>query len=74
LDQQKFYEGYKARLESKLRYKGTQILRAERLVETVPKEQKPAYEALLRQAMQDRREIEKELKEVYRTLEEFQKE
>lgn len=73
LDQQKFYEGYRARLEGKLRYKGTQIARAERLVETVPKEQKAAYEALLRQAMQDRREIEKELKEVYRVIEEFPK-
>lgn len=73
LDQQKFYDGYRARLESKLRYKGTQIARAERLVETVSKEQKPAYEALLRQAMQDRREIEKELKEVYRILQEFPK-
>jgi DNA-binding response OmpR family regulator len=73
LDQQKFYEGYKARLESKLRYKGTQITRAERLVETVPQEQKAAYEALLRQAMQDRKEIEKELKEVYQALEELQK-
>jgi len=73
LDQLKFYEGYKARLESKLRYKGTQIARAERLVETVSEEQKPAYEALLRQAMQDRREIEKELKEVFRALEELQK-
>lgn len=73
LDQQKFYEGYRARLESKLRYKGTQIARAERLVETVAKEQKAAYEALLRQAMQDRREIEKELKEVYHALEELQK-
>lgn len=73
LDQQKFYAGYRARLESKLRYKGTQIARAERLVVTVPKEQKAAYEALLRQAMQDRREIETELKEVYRIIEEFQK-
>jgi len=73
LDKQKFYEGYRARLESKLRYKGTQIARAERLVETVSTEQAAAYDALLRQAMQDRREIEKELKEVYRILEEYQK-
>jgi DNA-binding response OmpR family regulator len=73
LDQQTFYTGYRNRLENKLRYKSTQIARAERLVNTVSEDQKAAYKALLEQALQDRKEIEKELKEVYRMLEEFQK-
>jgi DNA-binding response OmpR family regulator len=73
LDQQTFYMGYRNRLENKLRYKATQIARAERLVNTVSEDQKAAYKALLEQALQDRKEIEKELKEVYRMIEEFQK-
>ncbi|MBI5841449.1 MAG: response regulator [Chloroflexi bacterium] len=73
LDQESFYMGYRARLENKLRYKRTQIARAERLVQTVSEDQRPAYEALLQQALLDRREIEKELKEVLRIIEEFQK-
>jgi DNA-binding response OmpR family regulator len=73
LDQESFYTGYRNRLENKLRYKATQIARAERLVNTVSEDQKAAYEALLQQALQDRREIEKELKEVYQALAELQK-
>ncbi len=73
LDQESFYMGYRARLENKLRYKRTQIARAERLVQTVSEDQRSAYEALLQQALLDRREIEKELKEVLRIIEEFQK-
>jgi len=73
LDEYKFYVGYRTRLEHKLRYKSTQIARAERLVETVPEGQKAAYRALLQQAMQDRTEIDKELKEIYRRLEELPK-
>ena len=65
LDQESFYMGYRARLENKLRYKRTQIARAERLVQTVSEDQRSAYEALLQQALLDRREIEKELKEEF---------
>lgn len=73
LDQQTFYLGYRNRLENKLKYKSTQIARAERLVNTVPDDQKAAYKALLEQALQDRKEIEKELQEVYQAIEELQK-
>jgi len=71
LDRESFYEGYRNRLENKLRYKATQIARAERLVNTVGDDQKAAYKALLEQALQDRKEIEKELQEVYRVIEEM---
>jgi len=73
LDQQTFYVGYRNRLENKLKYKATQIARAERLVNTVPEDQKAAYKALLEQALQDRKEIEKELQEVYQAIEALQK-
>ncbi|MEW6405854.1 MAG: response regulator [Chloroflexota bacterium] len=73
LDQATFYTGYRTRLENKLKYKATQIARAERLVNTVSQDQKAAYEALLQQALQDRREIEKELEQVHQALAELQK-
>lgn len=68
-----FYLGYRDRLETKLRHKKSQILRAQRLLTTLPPEQKDAYQALLDQSMRDRDEIEAELKETYRILEELQK-
>src|SRR5512140_2785036 len=58
LDMEKFYVGYRTRLENKLRHKNTQIARAERLLPTLPTDQKPAFESLLRQSMRDRDEIQ----------------
>lgn len=59
-----FYQGYQARLESKLRYKRTQVGRIERLLETLPAEQQPAFESMLAEALNDAREIQSELDEV----------
>lgn len=73
LDTETFYSGYRARLENKLRHKNNQVARAERLLPTLPENQIPAYEDLLQQALQDRKEIEKELQEVYRVIDELQK-
>jgi len=42
LDMEKFYVGYRTRLENKLRHKNTQIARADRLLTTLPPDQKPA--------------------------------
>lgn len=72
LDMEKFYEGYRARLENKLRHKNSQILRAERLLSTLPDDQKPAFESLLQQSVRDRDEIQTELSDIYRTLDELQ--
>ncbi len=73
LDMERFYNGYRTRLEDKLRHKNTQIARAERLLPTLPSDQKPAFEALLQQSMRDRDEIQSELYDIYKTIEELKK-
>jgi CheY-like chemotaxis protein len=73
LDMERFYTGYRTRLENKLRHKNTQIARAERLLPTLPPDQKPAFEALLQQSVRDRDEIQTELYDIYKTLEDLKK-
>ena len=68
LSEPDFYQGYRDRLEQKLRYKKTRILRTERLLQTLPDEQKPAFELLMKQAVFDRDEIEKELEQLLTLL------
>lgn len=62
LEDQEFNQGYSDRLEDKLREKEAQIRRAQRLVENVPAEQRPAFEALLAQTRVQKDEIEDELR------------
>jgi CheY-like chemotaxis protein len=71
LDTPEFYQGYRERLEYKLRHKNAQITRAEGLLPTLPPEQRPAFEAMLKQAYCDRESIQTDLKDVYRHLEEI---
>ena len=71
LNTKEFYQGYRERLEHKLRYKNTQISRTERLIPTLPIEQRPAFESMLQQALNDRENIQAELKEIYRALDEM---
>lgn len=73
LDMERFYKGYRTRLEDKLRHKNSQIARAERLLPTLPPDQKPAFDALLQQSMRDRDEIQAELLDIYKTIEELKK-
>jgi CheY-like chemotaxis protein len=73
LGERDFYTGYRERLEHKLRHKNTQIARTERLLSTLPEDQRPAFEALLQQAKGDRDEIRAELKQIYQILEEYKK-
>ena len=61
IGEQEFQRGYRERLESKLRSKNTQIARTERLLQALPDEQKPAFETLLSEALEDRRMIREEL-------------
>ncbi len=68
LSDHEFYTGYRQRLEMKLHHKNNQISRTERLLQTLPNDQKPAFEALLEQAISDRVEIEKELNQLYTHL------
>src|SRR5512139_1404715 len=74
LDMEKFYMGYRTRLENKLRHKNTQITRAERLLTTLPADQRPAFEALLQQSVRDRDEIQAELLGIYKTIEDLKNE
>jgi DNA-binding response OmpR family regulator len=69
LDLEEFNQGYLGRLESKLRYKNMQIARTERLLESLPPAQKPAFISLLEDACNQRREIEHDLDQLYRLLE-----
>ena len=69
LNSREFYDGYRDRLEHKLRHKNTQIIRTERLLPTLPDEQRPAFDGMLKQAYSDRESIQADLKEVYRILE-----
>jgi CheY-like chemotaxis protein len=70
LGEREFYTGYRERLEHKLRHKYTQIARTERLLTTLPESQRPAFEALLKQTQNDRDEIQAELDQIYRILDE----
>jgi DNA-binding response OmpR family regulator len=73
MNERDFYQGYRERLEHKLRYKNTQIARTERLLQALPEEQKPAFESLLRQSVADRDEIQIELDQLYQILVELKK-
>jgi CheY-like chemotaxis protein len=73
LGEKAFYTGYRERLEHKLRHKNTQIARTERLLTTLPADQRPAFETLLQQARNDHDEIQTELKQIYQILDEYKK-
>lgn len=68
LSEYEFHKGYRERLEMKLHHKNNQINRTERLLQTLPADQRPAFEALLEQAIADRLEIQKELNQLYTLL------
>jgi CheY-like chemotaxis protein len=72
LSEDEFFKGYRERLEQKLRHKNTQISRTERLLLTLPEEQRPAFDSLLKQAISDRDEIQRELDQLYKILNEIQ--
>jgi CheY-like chemotaxis protein len=71
LNMQDFYKGYRERLEQKLHHKNTQIARTERLIPTLPEEQRPAFQSMLQLALTDRENIQTELQEVYRALDDL---
>ncbi len=68
ISEQNFLAGYRERLESKVRHKSTQISRIERLLQTLPLEQQPAFKTLLTNAMNDRLEIQNELDDLIKLL------
>jgi len=71
LGQKDFYIGYRTRLENKLRQKNQQITRTQRLLETLPAAQKPAFEKLLAESLEHRMQIMNELDEIIQSLKEI---
>jgi CheY-like chemotaxis protein len=71
MGEKEFYRGYRERLEQKLHHKITQIQRTERLLETLPEEQKAAFRALLQEARSHRDEIQGELDSLYDLLDQY---
>ncbi len=59
-----FYEGYKKRLEIKLTQKNTQLVRDERLLETLLPEERPAFMKSMEQAIAERQEIQNLLSQI----------
>ena len=74
LSESEFFEGYRERLEQKMHHKITQIARTERLLLTLPDEQRPPFVSLLRQAVADRDEIQGEIEQLDKILREIKDE
>lgn len=68
-----FYRGYRERLETKLLHKNNQITRTERLLQTLPADQRPSFQALLEEEKAQRVDIQNELDGLYRLLDESRK-
>jgi CheY-like chemotaxis protein len=71
LEEQAFYKGYRERLESKLRHKINQIQRTERLLESLPEDQKAAFITLLEESRAHREEIQRELDDLYQLIKQY---
>ncbi len=69
MDKQQFLEGYRGRLEVKLGHKNAQIVRNERLLETLPNSLKTSFEGMLQDNYAQRDQIQWELDEIYSRLE-----
>lgn len=68
MDKQQFLQGYTRRLEVKLGHKNAQIVRNERLLETLPDSLKSAFEEMLLDNRKQRDQIQWELEEIYNRL------
>ena len=73
MSEAEFYEGYRQRLEQKLQQKITQITRDERLLETIPEEEKSTFRASLQLARNERDEIQRLLTELRARMENITK-
>ena len=71
LNELEFYEGYKKRLEIKLRHKNTQITRDQHLLETLQESQKQAFKTSMQVAVREREEILTLLDEIRGKIEEL---
>jgi CheY-like chemotaxis protein len=71
ISQQEFYIGYRDRLEEKLSHKNAQIARTKRILETLPADQKPAFQVLLAETQQHRDAIQMELDNLFKPMEQY---
>jgi DNA-binding response OmpR family regulator len=69
MSETEFYEGYRQRLEQKLRQKVIQITRDERLLSTIPEEEKSTFRASLQMAWNERDELQRLLGELKERME-----
>lgn len=69
MSEAEFYEGYRQRLEKKLNQKNIQITRDERLLETIPEEEKSTFRASLQSAINERNELRRLLEELNARIE-----
>ena len=61
MSEETFLTGYRERLLSKLQYKNTQISRIERLLDSLPAQQRPAFESMLVEVVAVRDQVQTEL-------------
>ena len=74
LNEREFYEGYKKRLEIKLKHKNTQFTRDQHLFESVEEAQKRTFKASLNNTIREKEEIQNLLEEIREKLEQLPKE
>ena len=66
LDARKFFEGYRERLEVKLKQKVSQIARTESMLETLPEEERKSFRISLQEAIAERDEIQTLLDQIHK--------
>lgn len=69
MDKQQFLDGYRRRLEVKLGHKNAQIVRNERLLNTLPDSLRNSFEDMLQDNYAQRDQIQYELDEIYTRIE-----
>ena len=68
LNEIEFYEGYRKRLEIKVRHKNTQIVRDQHLLKSVEESQKQTFKASLNNTIREKEEIQDLLEEIREKL------
>jgi len=66
LDARRFFEGYRERLEVKLKQKVSQIARTQSMLETLPEEEKKSFKVSLQEAIEERDEIQALLDQIHK--------
>lgn len=66
LDARRFFEGYRERLEVKLKQKVSQIARTETMLETLPEEERKSFRISLQEAIAERDEIQTLLDQIHK--------